>query len=407
MLYWFLHVLLGPIVRLLRNPVVEGLEHVPEEGPAILASNHLSFSDSIFLPLVLPRRIWFPAKLEYFTKPGVKGKLTKAFFKGTGQIPIDRAGGNASENALRAGLNVLRQGGLFGIYPEGTRSPDGRLHKGKTGVARLALEGRVPVIPVAMIDTDKFQPTGQLIPNLSRVGIRFGEPLDFSRYEGMANDRAVLRAITDEIMYELARLSGREYVDEYAATRKAAIAAKAEEIVAKAEEIVAAGRERVDQAAAKAEEIVVAGRERVDQATAKAEEIVAAGRERVDQAAAKAEEIVAAGKERVDTVTARAEGIVAATKQRTHHRIDARHGGGRDRAIAVADDPRDISPLRALGLIPKRGARSAGDEAAEGTADAAPTEVTFARHLPASAEHLAMQEEEGDVAADPTPPRAS
>lgn len=395
MLYWFLHVLLGPVLRLLRNPAVEGLEHVPQEGPAILASNHLSFSDSIFLPLVLPRRIWFPAKLEYFTKPGVKGKLTKAFFKGTGQIPIDRAGGNASENALRAGLNVLRQGGLFGIYPEGTRSPDGRLHKGKTGVARLALEGRVPVIPVAMIDTDKFQPTGQLIPNLSRVGIRFGEPLDFSRYEGMANDRAVLRAITDEIMYELARLSGREYIDEYAATRKAAIAAKAEEFVAKG--------------AAKAEEIVAAGRGRVDQATAKAEEIVAAGKGRVDTVTARAEEIVAAGKVRVDTVTARAEGLVAATRERTHHRIEAlQHGGGRDRVISVADDPRDISPLRALGLIPKRGARSAGDEAAEGTTDAAPIEVTFARHVAASAEHLAMQEEESEAAAqDSNPPRAS
>jgi 1-acyl-sn-glycerol-3-phosphate acyltransferase len=277
-LYWFIHVLLGPLVRAFHNPHVEGLEHVPEHGPAILASNHLSFSDSIFLPLALPRRIWFPAKMEYFTKPGLKGFLSKAFFKGTGQIPIDRSGGNASENALKAGLDVLQRGDLFGIYPEGTRSPDGRLHKGKTGVARLALEGRVPVIPVAMIDTDKFQPTGQLIPNLAPVGIRFGAPLDFSRYEGMANDRAVLRAITDEIMYELASLSGREYVDEYAATRKAAIAAKAEQLVAKG--------------------------------TAKAEEIVAAGRGRV-------------------------EGVVAATKERTQHRLESRSsggGGGRDRA---------------------------------------------------------------------------
>ena len=392
MLYWFIHVLLGPLVRLLRNPVVEGLEHVPQEGPAILASNHLSFSDSIFLPLVLPRRIWFPAKVEYFTKPGVKGKLTKAFFKGTGQIPIDRSGGGASENALRAGLNVLERRGLFGIYPEGTRSPDGRLHKGKTGVARLALEARVPVIPVAMIDTDKFQPTGQLIPNRSRVGIRFGEPLDFSRYEGMANDRAVLRAITDEIMYELARLSGREYVDEYAATRKAAIAAKAEELVAKG--------------------------------TAKAEELVAAGKERVDTAAARAEELVAAGKERVDTAAARAEELVAATKERTHHRIEALHGGGRDRAIAVADDPRDISPLRALGLIPKRGVSAQMDEAVgqggsedpinlgesgEATRpDAMPPEVTFGRHIAVSAEQLAMQDEELDnvAAGSATPPAA-
>lgn len=249
MLYWLMHVVLAPLVRVVHNPWVEGSEHVPEQGPAILASNHLSFSDSIFLPLALSRRVTFPAKVEYFTQPGLKGKLSKAFFKGTGQIPIDRSGGGAAQDALQAGLSVLGSGGLFGIYPEGTRSPDGRLYKGKTGVARLALEGRVPVIPVAMMDTDKFQPTGQLIPNRgTRVGIRFGAPLDFSRYEGMSEDRRVLRAITDEIMYELAQLSGREYVDEYATSRKAVVAAKTEEIVArgtaKAGEILNATKKR-------------------------------------------------------------------------------------------------------------------------------------------------------------------
>nr|WP_255427620.1 lysophospholipid acyltransferase family protein [Yimella sp. cx-51] len=223
-------VLLGPILKFIFRPWVDGEQNIPERGPAIFASNHLSFSDSIFLPLVVPRRMTFVAKADYFTGTGIKGRMTAAFFRGVGQIPIDRAGGSASSGALQSGLNILRRGELFGIYPEGTRSPDGRLYKGKTGVARLALEAKVPVIPVAMIDTDKAQPTGQLIPNIMRVGIRVGKPMDFSRYEGMQDDRFVLRSITDEIMYELMLLSGQEYVDVYASTVKDRITAKAKEI---------------------------------------------------------------------------------------------------------------------------------------------------------------------------------
>jgi len=233
--YWFLKtVVLGPILKMLFRPVVEGADNVPESGAAILASNHLSFSDSIFLPLALSRRITFPAKMEYFTGSGIKGRLTRWFFKGVGQIPIDRSGGRASEAALQSGLRVLRKGDLFGIYPEGTRSPDGRLYKGKTGIARMALEAGCPVIPVAMIGTDKAQPTGQKVPNIMRIGIRIGKPLDFSRYEGMENDRFVLRSITDEIMYELMLLSGQEYVDVYATSLKKNVIQSA---VAKAREI--------------------------------------------------------------------------------------------------------------------------------------------------------------------------
>jgi len=233
--YWVLKtIVLGPILRLLFRPWVEGEENIPPEGAAIFASNHLSFSDSIFLPLVLPRRITFPAKLEYFTGRGVKGRLTAAFFKGVGQIPMDRSGGHASMSALTSGLKVLRRGELFGIYPEGTRSPDGRLYRGKTGVARMALEAGVPVVPVAMIGTDKAQPTGKRVPKIMRIGVRIGKPLDFTRYEGMADDRFVLRSITDEIMYELMLLSRQEYVDVYAASMKerllAAAKAKAKEV---------------------------------------------------------------------------------------------------------------------------------------------------------------------------------
>ncbi|HEY6739532.1 MAG TPA: lysophospholipid acyltransferase family protein, partial [Actinopolymorphaceae bacterium] len=193
-------------------------------GPALLVSNHLSFSDSVFLPLILKRRITFPAKLEYFTGSGIKGRLTAMFFRGIGQIPMDRSGGRASQAALNSGLKVLERGELFGIYPEGTRSPDGKLYKGKTGVARLALASGAPVIPVAMIGTDKLQPPGKAIPKLMRPGVRIGKPLDFSRYEGMENDRFVLRAVTDEIMYELMQLSNQEYVDVYAQKAKDALA---------------------------------------------------------------------------------------------------------------------------------------------------------------------------------------
>ncbi len=238
MIYWVLKTLvLGPVLKVLYRPWVEGAEHIPTDGPAIFASNHLSFSDSIFLPLMVSRRMTFPAKMEYFTGQGFKGRLTAAFFRGVGQIPMDRAGGRASTAALKSGLRVLRRGELFGIYPEGTRSPDGRLYKGKTGVARMALEAGVPVIPVVMVGTDKAQPVGKRVPTIMRIGIRVGTPLDFSRYEGMEDDRFVLRSATDEIMYELMKLSGQEYVDVYAASRKERLVAQARATVARARDL--------------------------------------------------------------------------------------------------------------------------------------------------------------------------
>jgi 1-acyl-sn-glycerol-3-phosphate acyltransferase len=222
-LYWVVKMILTPVLRVLFRPWVEGAERIPQEGAAIFASNHLSFSDSIFLPLVVPRKITFLAKADYFTGSGVKGKMTKGFMSGVGQVPIDRSGGAASEAALRTAQRILGSGNLLALYPEGTRSPDGRLYRGKTGIARMALEAGVPVIPVAMVNTDVVQPTGTLIPKLGRVGVRVGKPLDFSRYAGMAGDRFVLRSITDEIMYELMLLSGQEYVDQYATKAKADI----------------------------------------------------------------------------------------------------------------------------------------------------------------------------------------
>ncbi|QKV97413.1 1-acyl-sn-glycerol-3-phosphate acyltransferase [Streptomyces sp. NA02950] len=215
------YVLLGPLLRLLFRPRVEGIEHIPAEGAAIVAGNHLSFSDHFLMPAIVPRRITFLAKAEYFTGRGLKGRLTAAFFRGAGQIPVDRTGGKAAEAALRSGLAVLRKGRLLGIYPEGTRSHDGRLYKGRTGVAAMALTAGAPVIPCAMVGTFEIQPPGRLVPRIRRVTIRFGAPLEFSRYAGLEDERTVLRAVTDEIMYEILRLSGQEYVDAYASDVKA------------------------------------------------------------------------------------------------------------------------------------------------------------------------------------------
>ena len=219
--YWmFKNVLIGPGVKAYYRPWVEGVENIPAEGGAILASNHLSFSDSVFLPLVIKRKVVFLGKAEYFTGKGVKGWATRTFMEGVGTIPVHRGGGRASEAALRTGLQVLQGGDLLGIYPEGTRSPDANLYRGKTGVARLALETGVPVIPCAVIGTDIVAPPGKKFGSITRPVVRFGKPLDFSRYEGMENDRYILRSITDEIMYEIMRLSGQEYVDKYAGKAK-------------------------------------------------------------------------------------------------------------------------------------------------------------------------------------------
>ncbi len=221
MFYWFLKwIAIGPLLRVVFRPRTEGGDHVPDDGPAILACNHLSYADWLFMPLTLQRRVTFVAKAEYFTSPGVKGWLQKQFFSGSGQVPIDRSGADAAAGALLSAKKVLGEGGLFGIYPEGTRSHDGRLYRGKTGVARLALETGVPVIPCAVVGTDVVAPPGKTFGSITRPMVRFGKPLDFSRYEGMENDRYILRSITDEIMYEIMRLSGQEYVDMYATQAK-------------------------------------------------------------------------------------------------------------------------------------------------------------------------------------------
>lgn len=222
MWYWlFKYVFMGPLLSLLGRPKVEGLEHVPQDGPAILASNHLAVADSFYLPLVVRRRITFLAKQEYFTGTGLKGWFQRWFYTVAGQVPIDRTDADSAQSALNTAARILDQRKLLGMYPEGTRSPDGRLYKGKTGLARLALESGVPVIPVAMIGTDVVNPPGSKMWRFGRVQVRFGEPMDFSRFEGLAGNRFIERAVIDEIMYELMQLSGQEYVDIYAATLKA------------------------------------------------------------------------------------------------------------------------------------------------------------------------------------------
>ena len=230
MFYWFLKwIAIGPWLKLIFRPRVEGAENVPLTGPAILASNHLSYADWMFMPLTLPRRVTFVAKAEYFTTPGLKGWFQRKFFSGAGQVPIDRSGASAAEGALASARAILAKGELFGIYPEGTRSHDGRLYKGKVGVAVMALKAGVPVVPCAMIGTFEAQPPGRVVPRIHPVVIRFGRPLDFSRYAGMENEKAILRAVTDELMYEILSLSEQEYVDQYAAVAKEEQAAEKKE----------------------------------------------------------------------------------------------------------------------------------------------------------------------------------
>ena len=225
MMYWlFKHFVIGPWLKVLFRPWVEGQDNIPQSGGVILASNHLSFSDSFYLALYVKRPMAYLAKSDYFTGKGLKGYFTKLFMSSVGQVPIDRSGGHASEAAINTALKVLNGGNVLGIYPEGTRSPNGILYRGKTGLARMALEARVPIIPVAMINTYEIQPPGKLRPRLMRVGMRIGKPLDFSRYEGLEDDRFVLRSVTDEVMYELMSLSGQEYVDMYATRAKELIA---------------------------------------------------------------------------------------------------------------------------------------------------------------------------------------
>jgi 1-acyl-sn-glycerol-3-phosphate acyltransferase len=215
--YGILRAFLTPFLMILFRPKVKGLRNVPGNGPVIIASNHLSFSDSIFMPLVVPRKVTFLAKSEYFTSPGPKGLLKKLTFIALGQVPVDRSGGRRSEAALITGLKILAEGKCLGIYPEGTRSPDGRLYKGRTGIARLAIESGAPIIPVAMFNTEKIQPTGTVVPKVMRVEMIFGEPMYF---EGDSTDLPYLRDVTDKIMSTIQALSGQEYVDTYATKAK-------------------------------------------------------------------------------------------------------------------------------------------------------------------------------------------
>ncbi|MEU9125173.1 lysophospholipid acyltransferase family protein [Streptomyces sp. NPDC048506] len=222
MLYRFVRVvLLVPLFRWFFRLRVEGMEHIPQTGPAVIAGNHLSFCDQFLTATVTRRRLTYLCKKEYFTGRGIKGALTRGFFRGCGQIPVDRSGKGAGQAGVEAGLKVLRSGELLGIFPEGTRSHDGRMYKGKVGVAAMALRSGAPVIPCAVIGTFEAQPAGQRLPRLTPLTIRFGAPLNFSRYEGMEESREVLRAVTDEIMYAIMRLSEQEYIDKYAAEAKA------------------------------------------------------------------------------------------------------------------------------------------------------------------------------------------
>jgi 1-acyl-sn-glycerol-3-phosphate acyltransferase len=223
LLYWVVKGVLTPVLHASFRIRVEGRQHVPKRGGVILACNHRSFLDSIFLPLVVRRRVTFVAKAEYFDDP-----KTAWFFRGVGQIPIRREGGAASERALETAMEVLQSGNVFAIYPEGTRTRDGYMHRGHTGVARLAFRSGVPIIPVGMIGTDEVQPVDSKMPKVGRtVTIRFGEAIETQRYGERLDDRLALRELTDEVMYEICQLSGYEYVDTYA-TKKAEDATSAD-----------------------------------------------------------------------------------------------------------------------------------------------------------------------------------
>lgn len=221
MLYTLLkRVFPGPLMRLWSRPKVTGLEHVPLTGGVVLAGNHLSVSDSFVVPLVINRPVHFLGKHEYVTGTGITGRAKAWFFTTIGMIPVDRGAASAASASVDVVIDVVRSGKAFGIYPEGTRSPDGRLYKGRTGVAKVALETGAPVVPVAVIGTDKLNPPGTTIWRPHRVEIRFGPPMEFSRYEGMSGDRWAERAIVDQIMTAIADLSDQEYVDVYASSVK-------------------------------------------------------------------------------------------------------------------------------------------------------------------------------------------
>ena len=222
MLYTVMSRVVSPVARALYRPKVEGLEHIPTSGPVILAANHLSFVDSMIIPIVVPRRVFFLAKAEYFEGTGFRGAMSRWFFTSMGNIPVRRGQGRSARDSLDTAIKVLRDGGAFGIYPEGTRSLDGMLHRGRTGVARIALESGAPVIPIGLVGTDKVMAVGRKLPKIVPVTVRFGKPLDFARYQGMQDSLPVLRSVTDQIVYNILELSGQDYVDNYQASATAA-----------------------------------------------------------------------------------------------------------------------------------------------------------------------------------------
>jgi 1-acyl-sn-glycerol-3-phosphate acyltransferase len=236
--------LAGPVLRGLARPAISGSENVPATGPAILASNHLSILDSFYLPLMLDRPVTFAAKSEYFTGTRPHERLAGAYMRATGQLSVDRAGARAAQDMLEAALALLRQGALFGVYPEGTRSPDGRLYRGRTGVGWLALHSGAPVIPVAMIGTDRLLPPGRKIPRPSRIRIVIGKPLLFSEYEDQPKGARQRRAVTDAVVEAIRELSGQEYVPVYASVRKQQLAAAADRPAPRRRWVSAARRPR-------------------------------------------------------------------------------------------------------------------------------------------------------------------
>ncbi len=227
MLYRGMKIFLGPVVQAVFHPSVSGREHVPATGPAILAGNHVSVSDHFFVPHVLNRKVIYLAKAQYFTGQGIVGRLTARMFNALGQKPVDRDSGRAGLAAIATAAEVLAEGNLLGIYPEGTRSPDGRLYRGRVGVARLWLESGAPLLPCAVIGSFEVQPPGQKLPKRAKVpvAVKFGPPMDLAKYDGRKRDARLYREITDDIMRAIQQLSGQEYVNAYATDVKEQLAA--------------------------------------------------------------------------------------------------------------------------------------------------------------------------------------
>jgi 1-acyl-sn-glycerol-3-phosphate acyltransferase len=215
MMYRLVDSVVSPLARAVWRPTVEGVANVPASGGVLLASNHLSFFDSVVIPVVAPRKVVFLAKDDYFTNPGLKGRAQRAWFEGLGMVPVDRDDTRAAINSLDIALEVLGRGEAFGLYPEGTRSRDGRLYRGKVGVAQLALQSGAPIVPVGLIDTDRLQPVGSSVPRLAKVTVRFGEPIRVAgEYDGVAPGRA-RREITDRVMTAIQALTGQEEAGVY------------------------------------------------------------------------------------------------------------------------------------------------------------------------------------------------